>query len=229
MVMFFELDEVVSVETVESTSLRYDITVDVNNNFFANNILVHNCQNLTKYWDQLQSLAYEVTEKIDGSSMTVGFSNDEFIVCSRNINLKETESNRYWITARDLDIESRIRSSELTHLVLQGELIGPGIQANRYKLTEYRYLVFSVFDQSTGQYLDPATRRLVVSQLNLTHVPVIYEEFTPNIPIDQVLLMADGSSTFYQSTIREGLVFKQIDGSIHWKAISNKFLLKDNS
>lgn len=40
------IDEITAIEYVESMSLRYDIEVQDNNNFFANGILVHNCQNL---------------------------------------------------------------------------------------------------------------------------------------------------------------------------------------
>lgn len=185
-------------------------------------------QNLTKYWDQNRLLIYEVSEKVDGSSMTAGFFDNEFIVCSRNINLKETDSNRFWLTARKFMLEEKLFGLHMTNLVLQGELLGPGIQGNPYQLEDYEIYVFSVFDQNTHQYLDPATRRQVVADLGLNHVPIIHEEFSPSeMTVSNVLLMADGRSQITPSTIREGLVFKQVDGPVHWKAISNEFLLKN--
>jgi RNA ligase (TIGR02306 family) len=44
-----------------------------------------------------------VTEKVDGSSMTVYYNNGEFGVCSRNLDLKETEKNSFWKVARKLE------------------------------------------------------------------------------------------------------------------------------
>lgn len=184
-------------------------------------------QNLTKYWNQQRTFTYEVSEKVDGSSMTVGFFDNEFIVCSRNINLKETESNRFWITARKFMLEEKLLGLHMTNLVLQGELLGPGIQGNLYKLEDYEIHIFSVFDQNTHQYLDPIARRQVVTDLGLNHVPIIHKEFCPHeMTVSDILVMADGQSQITPSSIREGLVFKQVDGSIHWKAISNNFLLK---
>ena len=42
---------------------------------------------------KLQNLTWEVTEKLDGCSMTAYLINDKFGVCSRNYDLKENEKN----------------------------------------------------------------------------------------------------------------------------------------
>ena len=58
------IDEIVSIEEIACTSARYDITVADNNNFYANGVLVHNCQNLVGeifgYEDQL--VEFDVTD-----------------------------------------------------------------------------------------------------------------------------------------------------------------------
>jgi hypothetical protein len=51
-----------------------------------------------------------------------------FGVCSRNLDLKETEGNTFWNVASKLDIESNIPDNT----AIQGELVGPGIQGNPY-------------------------------------------------------------------------------------------------
>jgi hypothetical protein len=38
--------------------------------------------------------------------------------------------------------------------------------------------------------------------------------------------MADGKSQLNPNKLREGLVFKEVGGQAHWKAISNDYLLK---
>ena len=55
-------DEIISIEIIENKSLRYDITVEDNNNFFANDILVHNCQNI--FGDIQKKAKRFLTEKV---------------------------------------------------------------------------------------------------------------------------------------------------------------------
>lgn len=184
-------------------------------------------QNLTGEWSELSELTYEVTEKLEGSSMTAGIVNNEFVVCSRNLNLTETDSNSLWQMARRYRIEERMRELGLLNYVVQGEIIGEGIQGNHYAIRGQDFYVFDILDINTGRYLAPSQRREVCQHLALRHVPVIHE--TLNIAgrtVDQVLDMADGASVLKTEKLREGLVFKQVDGSRHWKAVSNRYLLK---
>jgi RNA ligase (TIGR02306 family) len=184
-------------------------------------------QGLTRDWSRLSQLVYEVTEKLEGSSMTVGLINDEFVVCSRNLSLKETEGNSLWEVARRYQIEDNLRNLGLDNIVLQGEIVGPGIQGNHYALAATDFYVFSVYDIQAGEYLAPSARRELVSRLLLKHVPVISPgALVPGVTIEDVLAQADGASQLNPQRLREGLVFKQVDGQEHWKAVSNKYLLQ---
>ena len=82
-----------------------------------------------------------------------------------------------------------------------------------------------------AHYLSPSERRAVCEQLSLNHVPVLHDSITLkqlNIDsVDAALAYADGPS-LNSSVTREGLVFKNADGSIKWKAISNSWLLKND-
>lgn len=184
-------------------------------------------QNLTseyKDW-QGQNLTWEVTEKLDGSSMTV-FLDEEghFGVCSRNWELEETDDNSLWRAARVLNIEHQLRELNLC-IAIQGELIGEGIQGNPYKLKGQQFWVFDVLD-SKGHKMDPVAARAVVKQLGLTSVPLIgYETLTKSV-VEQ-LEAAEGKSVLCATTEREGLVFKCLERpGLSFKAISNAFLLK---
>lgn len=226
--MDFTIDEVVSIEEIECNSLRYDITVLDNHNFFANELLVHNCQNLRNEWDTITEYTYEVTEKLEGSSMTAGVVNDEFVVCSRNMNLRETPENSLWQQARRYKIEEKLRELNLNNIVVQGEIIGEGIQGNYYNIKGQDFYVFDILDLSTGKYLPPAPRRALVEKMGLKHVPVVEEarKILASNGIDLLLLEADGHSRINVQKLREGIVFKRIDGPDHFKAVSNKYLLK---
>ena len=195
--------KIVGIKKITKPSIRYDIEVSSNENFYANGVLVHNC------------------------SMTVGIIRGEFVVCSRNVNLRETEGNTFWLMARKYDIENKMRAAEMDNIVLQGELVGPGVEGNIYQLKEHKFYVYDVLDTVTGKYLAPSVRRGVVDQLSLMHVPVLVERGCYNqLSVQDMLYSADGYSQLNPKVLREGLVFKQVNGAEHFKAISNEYLAK---
>jgi len=169
---------------------------------------------------------FEVTEKLEGSSMTVYLIDGEFGVCSRNLDLKETEGNTFWQVARRDDIEAKMRSVVGTDFAIQGELIGPGIQGNIYKLREPEFRVFDIYSITTGAYLSPQKRRELIRNLGLLHVPFISVDKDLGVgSIDEILQWAEDISILNPTVQREGIVFKEVNGGMSFKAISNKYLL----
>jgi RNA ligase (TIGR02306 family) len=192
---------------------------------------------------------WEVTEKYDGSSMTVYIKNsvDEegnpirrFGVCSRNLELKDTEENSFWRQARADDIENKLR--ELVsdrNIAIQGELIGEGIQSNKYRILGTQFHVFTIYDIDKGEYLSSEERVSLAETLGLNHVRVLDKislkqssastgGFNASQMIDSLLAYAEGKSVLNAQTEREGVVLKNInDPSLHFKAISNSFLLRE--
>lgn len=186
-------------------------------------------QNLKKEIAAAQDDVFEITEKCEGSSMTVYRmvvdGEMTFGVCSRNMDLKETEGNSFWATARKDDIEAKMTAvDEFWSFAIQGELIGPNIQGNIYKLSQPEFRVFDVYDIQAGEYLPPDARRELIARMGLTHVPVLDDMFVLNDGIDELLALAEGKSRI-GDTEREGIVFKQAMGGFSFKAISNKYLL----
>lgn len=172
---------------------------------------------------------FEITEKLEGSSMTVYLMDGEFGVCSRNMNLKETEGNSFWAAARADGIEENLRNNGYSDVAIQGELIGPGIQGNIYNLKKCEFHVFDVYDIKEGVYLTPADRRVMVEALGLLHVPVLVAsgslyDTLGITDIPGLLKFAEGKSKL-ADTEREGIVFKEVNGGMTFKAISNKYLL----
>jgi RNA ligase (TIGR02306 family) len=189
-------------------------------------------QNLTAEFAEWTGNAssWEVTEKLDGSSMTVYVFDDDEGVCSRNLNLRETEGNSLWTVARRNDLLDKIRNTK-RNLALQGELIGEGIQGNPYKLRGQEFYLFDIYDIDSGRYLNPNERRSLAVSLNILHVPVIAHgaKFLDTLGIQTVaelLTFAEGKSVLLDKTEREGLVFKCHEEAVSFKGISNKFLLK---
>lgn len=182
-------------------------------------------QNLKKELEQYRGTVFEVTEKLEGSSMTVYRINGEFGVCSRNLNLKEVEGNTFWDVARETGLESKmIDEDESWDFAIQGEMIGSGVQNNPYRLSKHEFRVFDIYDIKEGRYLSPMLREQIVERMGLKHAPVLDDYFILDHTVEELLALAEGKSRLFD-TEREGVVFKATDSDFSFKAISNTYLL----
>lgn len=200
------------------------------------------------------------TVKIDGSSLTAyatkdtittyyddGSVKDEDVeytktgVCSRNLELIETEGNAFWEQTRRYKLLERLthlRETEGRSLAIQGELFGDGIQENRWKVEGKDFRVFSIWDIDKQKYLGFDEVMSVLTFLN-SHLP--NEPHIQTVQVLRVFHLADMGTTredflkradevFDSSKVPvEGLVYKTDgvrDQAISFKAISNKYLLK---
>jgi len=186
-------------------------------------------QNLTseyEEWKYQSKHQFYVTEKLDGSSATFYVKDGEFGVCSRNLELLETEGNTFWKVARELGLENKMKSLG-KNISLQGELIGEGIQGNPYKLKGQTIRFFTGYDIDKRERIGFIHFIVMIMDMGLEYVPVINPEFGFLLPdtIEEMLQYAEGKSALNPDTEREGVVVRSLDGSISFKAISNKFLL----
>lgn len=112
--------------------------------------------NLRTYPDALPELwgrPYYITRKDDGCSGTFYLNGGEFGVCSRRIDLKESEGNGFWRMARKYDLANVLKAEFGDQpWAIQGEVCGPGIQDNHLGLTELELHVFNLFDIKTRNY-----------------------------------------------------------------------------
>jgi RNA ligase (TIGR02306 family) len=177
---------------------------------------------------------FTVEEKIDGSSMTCYLIDGVFGTCSRNLDLKRDENNSFWAVAIRDGIEDKMRTQfGDADFAIQGELVGPGVQGNLYNLSKLRYFVFDIYDIRKGTYVDPATRRAMVTEMGLDNVPVLAANATlyDTLGITDMpglLKFAEGKSVLGDITgpEREGVVFKENSGGFTFKVVSNAWLLK---
>jgi RNA ligase (TIGR02306 family) len=187
-------------------------------------------QNLTNYFKEYAVDGFEVTEKLDGTSTTIYYNEGKFGICSRNLDLKDGD-NDYWNIARKYILDKTLPLLN-RNLAIQGEMIGIGIQGNKYKLTDKQFYVFDIYDIDTRRHLTPQERMELMAShfIDLKHVPIIADVYAilhcrPNI--DSILEYAEGSSALNPNQTREGIVCKSCFGSVSFKVISNKFLLKE--
>lgn len=186
-------------------------------------------QNLSSMYDVLKKHTYWETEKLDGSSFTCYLKDGEFGVCSRNIDLIETPDNSFWKAARALEIEEKmIKKWGKGNYCLQGELIGNGVQGNKYSFAAHTIRFYNIFDIDNQVYFDMQDFIENIREMGLNTVPILNEgEMTLPSSIEELVVHADGKSVLNVNAWREGLVLRNNDRTISFKIISNKFLLKN--
>eukprot|EP01064_Diplonema_japonicum_P037771 TRINITY_DN8964_c0_g4_i1.p1 TRINITY_DN8964_c0_g4~~TRINITY_DN8964_c0_g4_i1.p1 ORF type:complete len:365 (+),score=50.76 TRINITY_DN8964_c0_g4_i1:51-1097(+) len=185
-------------------------------------------QNIVDLVPKLEGRIFTVSEKIDGASMTVLIADGVFKVCSKNTHT--SAESKYGLTAENLKIEEKMRSAKIEHLALQGELVGPTVSGNRYRLKDLTIRFFAVYHTVDKTYLPTLRAIELVESLGLNWVPVLKPSFSmPLCTYTDLVSMADGKSTL-SSNLREGLVFvadpQDGRGRVSFKAISNEYLLK---
>ena len=187
-------------------------------------------QNLN--YEELKQHMYIVTEKLDGSSFTCYLKDGQFGVCSRNMELQRDENNTFWKTAIALDIEAKMRKLQTTFPIdfaLQGELIGEGVQGNKYGIKGHDIRFFTMHNISEGHRVNSTCLLETLYAMGLQSVPVLAHVYSLPETRDELIEFAEGRSTL-KDTHREGLVFRAThDSGISFKVISNVFLLKDKS
>lgn len=183
-----------------------------------------------------------VTEKIDGTSSTYALDftkkkKGEFIVCSRNVRQQDekqecyhTCGNVYWEMVGEYDIEHALRDIALKNnakrIVLQGETYGESLQGNPYKIKGRRFAAFNlIFD---GKRLGSVEAMELLKEYDIPFVPIINTNYYLPKDMEAFKLEADGKSTI-SDVLREGFVYRSLDGTKSFKNVSREFLLRHNS
>ena len=174
---------------------------------------------------------FVVTEKLDGQSLTlflerIGRNKFEFGVCSRNLRLHQPNNSSWWTIAKQINAEHVLKTLLGTgnRIVLQGEIIGTGIQGNKYKVSGYDFYAFNLIID--GVKFSTQETKSILAIHNIKTVPILEEEFTLKENIPAMVEYARGDSTLFK-TKREGIVIRNYDKNISFKVINPDFLLAE--
>jgi hypothetical protein len=187
--------------------------------------------------EDYKDLTFSVTEKIDGMSATYfllknpkkRFANKNkyiFGVCSRNLYLLQEGNSSYWIIARKFNIKHVLEKliGNNDYIVLQGEIIGPGIQENKYQLSDYDFYVFN--------YIYPHTQfnnleaKDALEPYGIKFVPIL-EDMKLKPTIQEMVEYSKGKSKLLPID-REGIVCRNYEHNISFKVINPDFLLTND-
>lgn len=194
-------------------------------------------QSYPKLLEEMSGLDVYQSVKLDGSSMSVYYNeriDEPFGVCSRNLNLKETEDNAFWKVARQYELRNKLCNSSMKNIVFQGELCGPGIQKNKLGLCELDMFVFNVIFLDEGRYAGYDELVSVCRRFGLQTVP-IEDSYVFNHTLEDLMEKAKGK---YKGTKnhREGIVIRPKEARfsasmgyslLSFKVLNNDFLLRE--
>lgn len=182
---------------------------------------------------------YVLTEKLDGTSSTYalrrkGRTKYEFYVCSRNVRQADEnqktyhDHNIYWDMAFKYDIERHLREyleahKECEWVCVQGESVG-SVQGNPLKLAEDDLYIFNFITSKLGRSGSLEGKEIVESW-GMKWVPVLGIGET-QATMEELKEFADGKSAVNPNVLREGIVYRSLDGSDSFKNVSRQFLLK---
>ena len=180
---------------------------------------------------------YVATEKVDGQSGSFTlqrikgkhfWNRDtyDFAVCSRNLRKWKKDTSSFWSVAEKYNIEQILYQliGDNEWVAIQGECVASNVQGNKYKVTEPDLYVFNLIYPS-GR-VGSVEAKKIVGEYGLKFVPIIDESVNlKGMSVADVLKYATGKSQLYD-TLREGIVYRSLDGKQSFKAVSPEFLIK---
>lgn len=187
-------------------------------------------QNLPDYFDKYKDVECNCSVKLDGTSATYIFYNNQYKVCSRNLELKTNEENKdnlYVKTGMQYNIQEKLQQLN-KNIAIQGEICGVGVNGNPLRLDNTQLFVFNVLDIEENRYYTSKELQEFCKKLELTTVPMLGKMYPLKMTMDELLIFAD-KECFFKGDIIEGLVFttnNMVDGyRLNFKVINNMYLL----
>lgn len=184
------------------------------------------------------------TEKIDGTSTTFTLNGKDYRVCSRNICFDKPDKNCFYDTNVYLEMSEKYHMKEvltkilakmkkidknIVFVTIQGETYGVKIQNRDYSIKGHDFMAFNLIigykDGFKIRY-NPIEMTNLLKQFDIPTVPIV-DTHCATLPdtCEGILALAKGASAL-DGLPREGLVFRNSDGSKSFKAVDNDFILK---
>lgn len=203
-------------------------------------------QNLQEELNEAKDHIFVVTEKLDGTSFTAYIKDGEFNICSRNMTVNQGVESPYSFISKKYDLENKFKTlREILgfDFAIQGEIIGPSIQKNKYALTELDCYLFNFFDIDDQKHIGFNFNKensifdlyKASEYLGMKTVPILKSDFKMINDIDALVDYSVGKSVLKHGQEREGVVFRLKNNEelshfgerISFKAINPYFLIKE--
>lgn len=183
------------------------------------------------------------TQKIDGTSSLYILEKNghkyEQYVCSRNVRQltpsqatyhKDIEGNVYWMMADKYHIfdflKEYLEDNHLKYVALQGEIAGPNIQGNPHKYKKLCFFGYNLIRSDIGR-IGSVESKEICSKYNINWVPIADTHYILPNTMEELKLDADGPCIVGKG-LREGWVYRSLDGKKSFKNVSRQYMLKHN-
>ena len=181
-------------------------------------------ENIEKAWDGVCGATdtFYLSEKMEGSAATYAIRKNKLLCFSHNF---FNDSSCWGKVAKIYDMKNALKKIDKhfkTSVAIQGEICGPGIQKNIYNFPDFKFFLYGAYDIKTG-------RRMNIDELN-TIAEIGKFEQVPSLgtskilgSVDDMLENCNGDSVFKEAKMREGVVWRNYTGSIHFKCKSRPY------
>lgn len=193
------------------------------------------------------SVEWIATEKIDGCSTTFhlrrakGLKKAEYFVCSRNVVFntpKSNEKNYYadtignvWVKM-DQKYNMREKLEKLLEMhpnadwvTVQAETFGSGVQKRDYGMKDQEIRAFNLIFSDCGR-LGTIEMKKILDLVDIPSVPIISSGMVLPPTIEELRAFVHSESSKIDGKMREGLVFRTLDGVQSFKCVDPEFLVK---
>lgn len=194
-----------------------------------------------------QSKKWIATEKIDGTSTTFylkrgkGFSKPEYLVCSRNVvfDTPEKGKNNYYMETLGnvyLEMSEKYNMRKVLEKLLdnrpsadwvavQAETFGVGIQKRDYGMTDHEIRAFNLRYSDCGR-VGTLQMRDELEPLGVPVVPIISEGMTLPSTVEALREFVHSAPSTIDGGMKEGIVFRTLDGGDSFKCVDPEFLVR---
>ena len=190
-----------------------------------------------KICEEQKGTKFHVTEKLDGTSMSCFVVKKgrryKYGICSRNFEIIK-KNHPYWDVSEKYNLKEILKElskRENADVVIQGEIIGPKVQENKYKLDELKFYIFNlkignkwfyypedIFEKIKDYILGGDKNKLRV-------VPLLNASYCFPDTINEAVETARERSIL-AGIPREGIVVRNQEKGLSFKIINPDFLLK---
>lgn len=187
------------------------------------------------------------TEKVDGSSSTFhlrrghGLKKPEYFVCSRNVVFdtpakearnyyKDTIGNIWTEMSAKYDMQAKLQQllnerPTAEWVTIQAETFGAGVQKRDYGMKDHDLRAFNLIYSDCGR-VGTLEMKDILEKIGIPSVPVISEGMTLPATIEELREFVHSAPSLIDGGMKEGIVFRTLDGSDSFKCVDPEFLIK---
>jgi RNA ligase (TIGR02306 family) len=186
---------------------------------------------------KLMKMPVWITEKLEGTHFAAAYLNQKLFICQRRFALEpiaDKPEHLFWEVAKALKIPELMEKLYATynaeHMVLRGELIGPNVQSNIYRLHERTIRFFDL--QINHRYVGSAELKEKFEALGVANLlpPFLcegstLEEFLAGRSLPEA---ATGNSALHAS-LREGIIIRPEVEQVESEELRGRLIIKQIS